>query len=180
MQIFQSWLDRVGQTFFDNDFDAYADTMALPFIVMTTRRTMIITDRETLHEGFDAFRHLIRNQRATDLFRVATDVYPIGGAILSGCYETHLLRGGQRLIEAYRSSALLRREADGIWRASCIANAMSNRSWPIRAPRIEANDAPLEVAPAGPDWQLLAREKLQIGRDGDQPPAIGPTLAPDS
>ncbi|MEI4486515.1 hypothetical protein V8J36_09965 [Frigidibacter sp. MR17.14] len=160
MQNFQGWLDRVGKTFFDNDFDGYADTMILPFVMVTARQTMVIQSLDQQREGFDAFRALMDRLGATDLFRLGAGVYPVGSTILCGSYETHLLRNGQRLIEAFRSSAMLRLGDDGIWRAACIANSLTNLSWPIRTLQSEANDAPLARKDPSPDWMKLARQKL--------------------
>lgn len=135
---FQGWLDRVAQTFFDDDFDTYAGSIEQPFVLMTTTRTLIASTTEDLRDGFVQFRHMLLSQGATDFIRVAEDVRMLGPTLLTGSYETHILRNGLRLFDPYRSAMTLRL-GDGVWRAAAITNAMSNDRWPIHLPRIDGS-----------------------------------------
>jgi hypothetical protein len=133
---FQDWLDRVARTFFDDDFPAYADAVEQPFVLVTATRTLIADTPDALRAGFEQFRDMLRDQGATDMIRLAQNVLPVGSTLLTGTYETHILRGGTRLFEPFASVMTLRLSGT-TWRAACITNAMTNERWPIHLPRID-------------------------------------------
>lgn len=139
MMNFQGWLDRVAQTIFENDFDSYANSVETPFVLMTTTGTLIAARPADLRSGFDQFHQMLLSQGATEMIRIAEEVRPIGTSFLIGTYETNILRNGTRLFEPFRSSLTLRNR-DGVWRAACIANAMTNARWPIHLPLIDRGD----------------------------------------
>ena len=141
MQNFQSWLDRVGRAFFEDDFDTYSSAVERPFVLITATATMVSATPEDLRDGFVQFRDMLRSQGATDMVRLAFGVQPIGSQLLVGRYETHILRGATRLFDPYISSMTLRLSG-GEWRAACISNSMTNSRWPIHLPRIDAGPQP--------------------------------------
>ena len=57
----------------------------------------------------------------------------VGPSLAAGAYDTHLLRGGQRVVEPFASVAMLRRE-DGAWRLASVMRAMTHDRWRFRLP----------------------------------------------
>ena len=132
---FQTWLDVVGQTIFDDDFDAYAAHVCVPFTLITQQETLTVPDRGGLRRGFDVYVNMFRTLQVTDMIRTASGVTAMGSDLLCGNYETHILRGGLRIVPPFMSSMVLRAEG-GTWRAASITNSWSNKRWPISFPEM--------------------------------------------
>ena len=133
---FQTWLDIVGQTFFDEDFDAYAAYVSIPFTLITREATLTVIDRASLRKGFDLYCRMFQTMGVTDMIRTASGVTAMGPDLLCGNYETHILRGGLRILPPFPSSMALRHE-DGRWKAASVTNSWTNRTWPIAFPKVE-------------------------------------------
>ena len=132
---FQDWLDRVVQSYFDDDFASYSDAMLLPQAFITDKSITLIGDEDLLRKGFDAWRQMMIAQKVTHLIRTATEVVELGGGLISGNYETHLLSDATHVCPVYTSTATLR-EDGGVWRAVSITTGLSNTAYPIVVPRV--------------------------------------------
>ena len=133
---FQSWLDRVDRTFFEDDLEGYVRACALPFTLVTQTVTTVIETRDRLEAGFVAWRDMLRDADVTQVIREARNVEFLAPDLIAGRYVTNILRGTERVLPPFVSSMTLRR-IDGDWRAVAVSSGMSNSEFPIRLPRVE-------------------------------------------
>lgn len=133
--MFQDWLDQLGQTFFDDDFAAYADQIELPLAITTLSKSTLVTDQAQLKIGFDAWRDMMVSQNVTDMVRLARSVSIIGDGLVTAQYRTLLLNNALEVVPPFESTMTLRRCDDG-WKSTAVASGMSNISFPITVPRV--------------------------------------------
>lgn len=133
--MFQDWLDQMGQTFFDDDFAAYADQIELPLAITTLTNSTLVADQAQLQIGFDAWRDMMVSQNVTDMVRVARSVSIIGDGLVTAQYRTLLLNNALEVVPPFESTMTLRRCDDG-WKSTAVASGMSNISFPITVPRV--------------------------------------------
>lgn len=133
---FQQWLDRVGTSLFDGDFDTYRDSILLPLTVATPNATHIVDDDAGLLQGFIAWVDMMKGLEIDSMIRIARDVEQLGAALIVGRYETELLRGATRVVEPFASSMQLRCGDDGVWRCFSVTSGFrAAASWPIDRPK---------------------------------------------
>lgn len=135
-EIFQDWLDRVGDAVVAGDFETYAAAVALPFTLITEASTISVPDESALRAGFDTYRVMLDAQRVTHMVRTASDVCAMGPGLILGNYTTHLMSNALPVVPPFISAMTLRDE-NGVWKASMIVNSTSNAKWPIDLPRSE-------------------------------------------
>lgn len=134
--IFQNWLDRVGDAFFARDFAVYRDAVALPLLITTRTASMTVETVETLQQGFDAWADMLERTRATHMIRTARNVSELSPQMVTGLYDTRVLRDATSLMPPFQSSMVLRRTGDD-WQAVAVTSGMSNENWPIVIPRVD-------------------------------------------
>ena len=130
LDLVQQWLDQMNAAFASDDFDGFASGLHLPFVLITSEATMVQTTIDHLRQGFDGFRRLLASLHATDYIRLVETAEQITPGIIASTYETNILRNGHRLVPPFRSSVTLGLSGNG-WKAHCIANGMTARSWPV-------------------------------------------------
>lgn len=128
LQTFQTWLDAASTAFIANRFDDYRALVALPVEMASDHSTVVMTTEGMLRHVFDQYLDLIRSQQATDLIRTARDARFDGPDIITGTYRTDILRGGQRIMDPFLSSLMLRRDG-GIWRATHLTSGLPPAHW---------------------------------------------------
>ncbi len=134
--ILQDYLDRVGQAVMDEDYEVYADQVSLPFRLITEITTLVISTQAELESGFEAFAEMMQSQKVTDYIRLVDSAVQLDEDLISGRYVTHILSNGNRVMPAFCSQIVIRREDGKRWRAASIANSMKNARWPILLPRV--------------------------------------------
>lgn len=144
--IVQTWLDDVGQTFFERDFDRFAEAITLPFTLATRNNRTILTERAALQNGFDAWVGMIHGYGATHLIRKARDVQQKDRDVITASYDTDLLRGSVRVVPTFTSWMLLRRSG-GRWRSEHLVSGIANDRYPFNVLKIDP-DAPVPLRPA--------------------------------
>lgn len=133
---FQAWLDRVSQSFFDDDFATYRASVQLPMMLVTQGGNMVVSEEEALRKGFDSWRDMLRVQGVTDMVRIAHEVTVLNDGMIDGRYTTHLLRNAMPIVPPFESSMMLV-FVEGAWKAASVASGMSNTKWPIEVPRVD-------------------------------------------
>jgi len=132
LDTFQKHLDDVSATLMAGDFDAYMKLITVPLVVMTEKETVLVKDIEDFRTGFDSYAGMLRTELATDLIRLASAVTEYGPNLITGRYETHILRAGQRIYGPHQAAMTLRRE-HGSWKASGLVNPAFEERWPFKS-----------------------------------------------
>ncbi|WP_375261026.1 hypothetical protein [Palleronia sp.] len=133
---FQSWLDARSKSFFDQDFDAHLTLVYLPFAIATRTAVLVVEDEAKLRIGFDAWSDMLKSQKATHMICTARHVEILGDDMMSGTFDTEILRDAVRICDPYRSTATLRK-IDGAWKVISIANGLTNSTWPFVLPNVD-------------------------------------------
>jgi len=133
--IAQAYLDEVALAVMADNWDAYRHCISSPFLMINHTGTMHFATPEDLRSLYTEFLGMLRTQRVTDYIRLVEDAELIDRDLITARYVTHLLSGGNRIMDPVRSSISLRFE-DGRWRAASITNALSNSRWPSLLPRL--------------------------------------------
>ena len=132
---FQSYLDELSRCVLHEDFDAYANAIILPFPLTTARATIWVRTRDELEEGFEAQADMMRDLQVTAIDRRADDMLETAPDMLVGSYQTHTLRGSDRVVASYPSVMTLRRH-EGLWKAAALSNQTRNERWPVLLPKV--------------------------------------------
>ena len=132
LDIFQRHLDAVTATLMTDDFEAYMGLVDIPLVVLTEKATTIIETREEFQFGFESYAGMLKSQGATQLIRLANNVAAYGAHLLTGRYETHILRGGNRIYGPFHSAASLR-FVDDVWKVCAVVTPVHDDAFPINA-----------------------------------------------
>ena len=91
--VFQSYLDRVGQAIIEQDFETYAAHVHLPFVLVTRGGEMKVETVEELREGFDSYLDFFKQAGVRKMHRVVLNSASAGDDQISATYRTALLSG---------------------------------------------------------------------------------------
>lgn len=149
-QTVEDWLDNRSKSYLTKDFDAHADLIVLPLVIVTRSAVMIIEDERKLRIGFDAWRSMLRNQQVTDTVHTIVNVTELDADLVSAQHITHLLRDATPICVPFSSQVTFRRCADERIRAVSITTGLRNLSWPITIPRVEGTGETLDWKPDDP------------------------------
>jgi hypothetical protein len=128
--ILQTYLDDVTRAVLKRDWNGYRATVALPFHMITHAGTVALETEADLRDNYDGFMQTMQLQRVTDYIRLAQSASQLDKDLITGSYVTHLLSGGQRLLDPFTSQITLRRDGD-TWRAVSVTNALSMSRWQV-------------------------------------------------
>jgi hypothetical protein len=140
-EILQQYLDLMSDSVLRGNFEAYAAHIDLPFNLVTSSASLYVETMEDMQDGFDDFVDMIESQGVTALIRIAKGASFDGNDMITGWYETNLLKGAQRIVPAFFSKVWLR-NVDGVWKASKITNTTKDDRWPIQIFKVEPADSP--------------------------------------
>lgn len=143
--ILQAYLDTMSDHVLRGDFDGYVHGVALPFHLVTTDSSVVVTSYESLREGFDGFRAMLLSQHVTAYIRLVASALLLDECLISGHYTTHVIAGGTRIIAPFPSQIVLRHSDDHGWRGASITNGVKNARWPLD--RLHINPPPHDEAP---------------------------------
>lgn len=127
--IFQSWLDKVGDAFFDGRFDIYQSAVALPLEIFSDEGVKRIETADDLRAKFDAWVDLLQSQQATHMIRTASNVEWIDKATIWGDYHTDILSNGHRVMPRFSSSMVLKISGDDA-QATRVITGLTREQWP--------------------------------------------------
>ncbi|SEN29498.1 hypothetical protein SAMN05216227_1010110 [Pseudorhodobacter antarcticus] len=128
--ILQAYLDKVADAVMHDDWPRYLAAMTLPFHLVTHNGNIALTTEADLRATYDGFRQTLQVQRVTDYIRLVQTAKQIDDDLITGSYITHLLSGGQRLLDPFTSQITLRR-SESVWCAVSITNALVSSRWPL-------------------------------------------------
>lgn len=124
----QDFLDRMSYVLSSHDMDLARDTFALPFIAAMPDESLTATTEAELSRLCAAFRDTMLSLQVDNVIRIAKTVSHLSRTLMVCTYESHVMRGTERIVPPYASSASLRRE-DGHWRAYNVTNGLSFKAW---------------------------------------------------
>lgn len=139
-RIAQKWLDDVSDTFFNGDFDGFADAIALPFVMSTQSSRTVLTRLEDLRAGYDAWVQMIEGHHATHLIRTVREVQLVMPDMITAIYDTELLQNAVRLMPGFTSWMMLR-NVDGHWKADHLVSGVVNARYPFNVLRVGSDNA---------------------------------------
>jgi hypothetical protein len=142
LDVFQKHLDEISEALLTDDYDRYRAMVDVPLVVITEKATTIVTREEHFRYGFESYAGMLRTHQATDLIRLAHSVSEYGDNLITGRYETHILRGGKRIYGPFQSAATLVR-VGGRWLINSVVSPVHGEEWPI-------NRLPDEIDPPEP------------------------------
>jgi hypothetical protein len=131
-QIYQNLLDKICYAYFENDFDAFQDSLHVPHHYRTESDAQQIDNIDQLRRVFHCFRDYFLGLRVTDFIRTCTGTALLGPNEFSASHMTELVRNGTRLRQPYEVWAIVKR-IDGIWKVASSENAISDTSWQAHA-----------------------------------------------
>ena len=129
-EILQSYLDEVSQTVLADDWETNRACIALPWHIVSHDESKVVSTEHDLEAGFDQFRDTLRFHRISDYIRYVETAATLDLDLISGCYVSHLISHGQRLLPPFRSQMTLRLIGN-CWRAALVTNGLANSRWPL-------------------------------------------------
>lgn len=138
LNMFQRYLDSLSQSLMTGDYPAYRAMVDMPLVVLTDKATLIVTEESDFETGFSRYHGKLRTEGATDLIRLGHAVSQYGDNLITGRYETHVLRSGQRLYGPTPSAMTMRRNGDH-WKITSLVNPVFVEKWPgghLHSPRV--------------------------------------------
>ena len=129
LDVFQNHLDAVSTALMEGDFESYMSRVAVPLVVMNEKSTVLISEKSDFRAAFDAYGVLLKSQHATHLMRLGHSVTQYAPGLITGHYETHVLRSGQRIFGPFQSTLVLRRHAEN-WKVASVVCAAFDDLWP--------------------------------------------------
>lgn len=131
MQILQTYLDTMSDHVLAGDFECYQRGVALPFHLVTTDSSVVVSSLESLRDGFDGFRAMLASQQVTAYVRLVASATLLDDRLISGHYTTHVISGGTRIVAPFPSQIVLRQTDGHGWRGASITNGIKNMRWPL-------------------------------------------------
>lgn len=134
--IYQAFLDRSSNAFFDWDFEGLAAMMVYPHVMETLDGNMRFDGPEKMVEAGRDFRDYLERMHTHDYFRLCSSAAFVTGRDdqIRGRHETYALRGGVYVVEPFRNEMCLELD-DGVWKGAGIRAQVSNVNVPILSPK---------------------------------------------
>lgn len=130
-EILQTYLDRMSDAVMTGDFDGYVAGVILPFHLITSDSSFVVTSAAGLRDGFDGFRGVLASQNVTQYIRLVATATLLDERLISGHYTTHIISSAQRIVAPFPSQIVLRHDDGTGWRGALITNGIKNASWPL-------------------------------------------------
>ncbi|MGL4309868.1 MAG: hypothetical protein ACRCSU_05220 [Paracoccaceae bacterium] len=148
LTIYQEALDSVSRAILAEDFDAYIQKIALPYLIHTNRATFTLLCDEDFIETFHNMHNGLKERGITHYERIGREARYVGRERIEGLHFTHMISGDQRIAAPHASRQVLIRTALG-WRFSEAYYPIENEVWPMKF--IELGKDPLRPPPPE-DW----------------------------
>lgn len=137
LDVLQRYLDGMGKTLLDGDWDNYQAFVSLPYTLITEQTTDHITTLDGLQDRFDAFHQALKFQKVTQYVRLAETAQALSDTLMVGSFTTHVIAGSYRTVPPFLSTVTMRPDQLGTWRAVSATTAISNMHWPSHLPRAD-------------------------------------------
>jgi uncharacterized protein (TIGR02246 family) len=115
--VHQDLLDRTGQAYRDNDFDAFAACFLLPQHVATHDGSRHLQTRDDLLAMFTSMRAFFAEKGATHLDRRSQAADHDGPDTIRATHESRLMAGDRVVQTAYPAYSILKRH-EGVWKVA--------------------------------------------------------------
>jgi hypothetical protein len=129
LTLYQQRLDAVSQAALAGDFDAYADTIDLPYVIRTATGDHVLRTRDALLPGFRTVHDGLVRRGVTHYERVARQADYRQADRLDGRHYTHLIAGGVRVAAPWLAGHTLVRRGDR-WLFSAAYYPSFTGNWP--------------------------------------------------
>ncbi|MEJ6403592.1 hypothetical protein [Yoonia sp. 2307UL14-13] len=126
--IYQGLLEKIGASYFDNDFASFRQMVHVPHHFSTEGKYFVIDTTEDLETSFHHFREYLAGLGVTDFIRTCTGAAFLGEDKIMGAHVSDLIRNGARTREPYEVWSSLDL-IDGRWKVTGSQNALSDTSW---------------------------------------------------
>ena len=123
--------DLLTRALIAGDFALYQSILTLP-MKFTPRdgKPYVLHDLDALREDFDLYVSIIRLHGVTDIYREIRDHELTGPREMTVQVMTHILVRANRLVDPFRTSFLLRQDADR-WRIAEIESSEGHLNWTL-------------------------------------------------
>lgn len=137
--IFAQLAEKITAALLNEDFELYESVMQLPLRVEPRNgEPYTLFDREALRRDFELYANSIRLQHVTDIYRPLVSVLELDADWVEVTVETHILRGGERVVDPFRTQFILR-QSDGCWRIGTIRSSLGHINWTLGKTEIKDN-----------------------------------------
>jgi hypothetical protein len=130
---FQNFLDAISDCFITPDFDAWRNSVELPFSLITRAGPVVLETPEHLYENFKLYLQACDAMGLDQIIRTPIDLVECPDGTWIGTYESNLLNNGYRVTTPYTASVLLIPTASGL-KMSSILNARGHHEWTHQRP----------------------------------------------
>lgn len=130
--IYQDLLDRIGASYFDNDYVSFRTAMAVPHTYSSDAKEQMIDSYEQLEVAFHSFREYLQGMGVTEMHRECTGATALGNRKIIGGHTTALRRDGLDVQEPYGVWATLELTDEG-WKVISSVNDVSDTAWQSKA-----------------------------------------------
>ena len=130
--IYQDLLDRIGASYFDNDYVSFRTAMAVPHTYSSDAKEQTIDSYEQLEVAFHSFREYLQGMGVTEMHRECTGATVLGDCKIIGGHTTALRRDGVNVQEPYGVWATLKMTDEG-WKVASSVNDVSDTAWQSQA-----------------------------------------------
>jgi len=139
LTLYQAVLDTVSQAIMAGDFDSYARTIDLPYLVQTNNARHLITQIEDLRSTFDALSQGLARRGVTHYERIVREADYVHRDRIQGSHYTHLIANGERVLHPKLVCQAIVRRGDA-WLFSEACYPIDAPHWPLDDATIFAND----------------------------------------
>ncbi|MEM9432790.1 MAG: hypothetical protein AAGA12_02620 [Pseudomonadota bacterium] len=131
-EIYQDMLDRIGQAYFDDDFDYIRRVIFVPHTFVTFESTYVMETETDLRKMYDNLRVHFRSQNIDTYHRVCHAAEFKSSTLIEGMHVTHMLSDVQQVEDSYPVRSFLKC-VDNVWQVFCSDNAITEDGWHSRA-----------------------------------------------
>lgn len=139
------FLDRLEGALFGGGFQAYADLVALPYVVTTRNTRFVYTTRDHLRRSYDTWQRTIQAHSATTLVQRVTQVERLGQDGLIVDYDSLLMAGNRHVLPRFKNLMFLTRRNED-WVLEQLVSGVSNRG-PSLFIRVDPGNGAPKIAP---------------------------------
>lgn len=137
--IFAELAEKITAALLSGDFALYESALLLPLRVEPrSGEPYTLHDRGALRKDFELYANSIRLQNVTDIYRPVVGIVELDPDWVEVTVETHILRGGERVVDPFKTQFVLRTK-DGEWRIATIRSSLGHINWTLGKSEIENN-----------------------------------------
>ncbi|MEJ6389542.1 hypothetical protein [Gymnodinialimonas ulvae] len=118
-EIYQAFLDAVGETIAQRDFAGYSRYYLFPNRLITVQKTLLIETEADLERLFRSMCHTLELKTVAAPSRACSSAeFAEDGRTIHGAHTTWLVNATEEIRQSYKARSTLRLCDDGAWRLS--------------------------------------------------------------